>query len=118
MKRQSDKITAIYCRLSRDDELTGESNSIVNKKAILNQRVSMKKGCFIYAKDIDKTPFSDGWTASQSIIQFVVNITPPTVQLIFGLIFRFGKGRKTLPDNRNPLQYGAFPVCRNYTVRA
>lgn len=30
MNRQSDKITAIYCRLSRDDELAGESNSIVN----------------------------------------------------------------------------------------
>ena len=26
MNRQSDKITAIYCRLSRDDELAGESN--------------------------------------------------------------------------------------------
>lgn len=35
MNRQSDKITAIYCRLSRDDELAGESNSIVNQKAIL-----------------------------------------------------------------------------------
>ena len=23
-----------------------------------------------------------------------------------------------MPDNRNPLIYGAFPVCRNYTVRA
>jgi len=23
-----------------------------------------------------------------------------------------------LPDNRKPLKYGAFPVCRNYTVRA
>ena len=31
MNRQSDKITAIYCRLSRDDELTGDSNSIVNQ---------------------------------------------------------------------------------------
>ncbi len=37
MNRQSDKITAIYCRLSRDDELTGESNSIVNQKAILKR---------------------------------------------------------------------------------
>lgn len=37
MNRQSDKITAIYCRLSRDDELTGDSNSIVNQKAILKQ---------------------------------------------------------------------------------
>ena len=35
MNRQSDKITAIYCRLSRDDELTGESNSIVNQVLIL-----------------------------------------------------------------------------------
>ena len=31
MSRQSDKITALYCRLSRDDELQGDSNSIVNQ---------------------------------------------------------------------------------------
>ena len=35
MIRQSDRITALYCRLSRDDELQGESNSIVNQKRIL-----------------------------------------------------------------------------------
>ena len=34
MLRQSDKITALYCRLSRDDELTGDSNSIVNQALI------------------------------------------------------------------------------------
>lgn len=39
--KQSDKITALYCRLSRDDELQGDSNSIVNQKAILTK----------YAKD-------------------------------------------------------------------
>ena len=37
MNRQSDKITAIYCRLSRDDELTGESNSIVNQRDMLEK---------------------------------------------------------------------------------
>ena len=37
MLRQSDKITALYCRLSRDDELQGDSNSIVNQKAILSK---------------------------------------------------------------------------------
>ena len=37
MKRQSDKITALYCRLSRDDELQGDSNSIVNQKNILSK---------------------------------------------------------------------------------
>lgn len=35
--RQSDKITALYCRLSRDDELQGDSNSIVNQKNILSK---------------------------------------------------------------------------------
>ncbi len=37
MQRQSDKITALYCRLSRDDELAVGSNSIVNQKAILSK---------------------------------------------------------------------------------
>ena len=31
------KITALYCRLSRDDDLQGESNSITNQKAILKK---------------------------------------------------------------------------------
>ncbi|TCL42241.1 recombinase family protein [Harryflintia acetispora] len=35
MNRQPDRITALYCRLSRDDELQGDSNSIVNQKEIL-----------------------------------------------------------------------------------
>jgi site-specific DNA recombinase len=33
----TDKITALYCRLSRDDELQGDSNSIINQKAILQK---------------------------------------------------------------------------------
>lgn len=31
------KITALYCRLSRDDELQGESNSILNQRSILQK---------------------------------------------------------------------------------
>lgn len=31
----NEKITALYCRLSRDDELDGESNSITNQKKML-----------------------------------------------------------------------------------
>ena len=34
---ESDKITALYSRLSRDDELSGESNSIKNQKSILSK---------------------------------------------------------------------------------
>ena len=28
--KSNEKITALYCRLSRDDELLGDSNSILN----------------------------------------------------------------------------------------
>ncbi len=35
MKSSKQKITALYCRLSRDDELKGDSNSIVNQKRML-----------------------------------------------------------------------------------
>ena len=34
---ETSKITALYCRLSRDDALQGDSNSIVNQKAILTR---------------------------------------------------------------------------------
>ena len=33
----SDKITALYLRLSRDDDLEGESNSISNQKTLLTR---------------------------------------------------------------------------------
>ena len=36
MNNINDKITALYCRLSCDDDLQGESNSITNQKAILS----------------------------------------------------------------------------------
>lgn len=37
MSNQANRKTALYCRLSRDDELQGESNSITNQKKILSQ---------------------------------------------------------------------------------
>ena len=40
-------ITALYCRLSRDDELQGESNSISNQKRILET----------YAKEHNLVPY-------------------------------------------------------------
>lgn len=41
MSKQSEKITALYCRLSRDDEQEGVSGSIKNQQSILEK----------YAKD-------------------------------------------------------------------
>ena len=37
MLQPNQKITALYCRLSRDDNLEGDSNSIQNQKMILLQ---------------------------------------------------------------------------------
>ena len=65
--RQSDKITALYCRLSRDDELQGDSNSIVNQKAILSK----------YAKKIIFQTSHFSWTTGTlertSTVQVGVN---------------------------------------------
>lgn len=41
MNSQSNIITALYCRLSRDDDVQGDSNSIANQKRLLSR----------YAKD-------------------------------------------------------------------
>ena len=58
MNIKSDKITALYCRLSRDDELQGESNSITNQKSILEK----------YAKDNNfrntRVFVDDGWSGT------------------------------------------------------
>ena len=34
MNQQPEKITALYCRLSQDDALDGESNSITNQELL------------------------------------------------------------------------------------
>ena len=56
MNKQPDKITALYCRLSRDDEQDGISGSIKNQQAILEK----------YAKDNGFKNTSvfvdDGWS--------------------------------------------------------
>ena len=56
--QDNDKYTALYCRLSRDDELQGDSNSIRNQKTILQK----------YADDngFRNTQFyvDDGWSGT------------------------------------------------------
>lgn len=37
MKKRTDRITALYCRLSRDDEQEGISGSIKNQQSILEK---------------------------------------------------------------------------------
>ena len=42
MLQPNQKITALYCRLSRDDNLEGDSNSIQNQKKILQKATKDK----------------------------------------------------------------------------
>ena len=51
-----EKITALYCRLSRDDELQGDSNSIINQELIC-------KGWFIPPNTYDCGSFVVNGTA-------------------------------------------------------
>lgn len=48
----SEKITALYCRLSHDDELQGDSNSIINQKQILSD-YAIKHGLTNYRFYVD-----------------------------------------------------------------
>lgn len=71
MKKQSEKITALYCRLSRDDEQEGASNSIKNQQSILEK----------YAKDNGfkntRVFVDDGWSGT--------NFARPAFTEIMGL---------------------------------
>ena len=49
--RATDKITALYCRLSNEDSLDGESNSISNQRRILSDYTGNSR-----------TPFSSSTT--------------------------------------------------------
>ena len=50
---QTEKITALYERLSRDDEATGDSNSIVNQKMLLESYAAQRgfTNCVHYTDD-------------------------------------------------------------------
>ena len=58
MTKQPDKITALYCRLSRDDEQDGLSGSIKNQQAIL-EKYAQENGFQNTRVFID-----DGWSGT------------------------------------------------------
>lgn len=58
MTKQPDKITALYCRLSRDDEQDGMSGSIKNQQAIL-EKYAQENGFQNTRVFID-----DGWSGT------------------------------------------------------
>lgn len=59
MNQQPDKLTALYCRLSQDDALDGESNSITNQKALLSKWRNTDSAipCFSWTTDSQERIF-------------------------------------------------------------
>lgn len=55
---QNTPVTALYARLSKDDELQGDSNSIVNQKRIL-ETYARDNGFLNYRFFVD-----DGWSGA------------------------------------------------------
>ena len=71
---RSSKITALYERLSRDDDLNGESNSITNQKLLL-EKYAAEKGftntLFLYDDGYSGTNFNrPGW---QQVMELMEN---------------------------------------------
>ena len=58
MNNKTDRITALYCRLSNDDDRDGESGSIKNQKAIL-EKYAKENGFANCRVFID-----DGWSGT------------------------------------------------------
>lgn len=69
----TDRITALYCRLSQDDMLQGESNSITNQKAILSKYAEdngFKNTRFYVDDGVSGTTFErDGFKAMMTDIE-------------------------------------------------
>ena len=94
----ADKITALYCRLSRDDELQGDSNSIKNQKVMLLK----------YAEDngFHNTQFfvDDGYSGT--------NFNRPDWQRLIGLVDEGLVGTIIVKDmsrlGRDYLQVGMY----------
>ena len=108
-KKQQNRITALYCRLSRDDDLGTESMSIQSQKVILGQ----------YAKDhgfIDCEDFvDDGYSGT--------NYDRPDFQRMIGLVEQGAVGTIIVKDlsrlGRNYLETGRYTevIFPEYRVR-
>ena len=90
MTKQPDKITALYCRLSRDDEQDGLSGSIKNQQAIL-EKYAQGNGFQNTRVFID-----DGWSGT--------NFARPAFYGDYGV---GGKGPYRHLDRQGPFPLGA-----------
>lgn len=93
-----EKKTAFYCRLSRDDELQGDSNSIKNQKAILKNTLMMTDLLTLYKlkKTIKNDPSE--WQIFKNTHEAIID------EDTFQTVKRIRDGR------RRPTPFGEIPV--------
>lgn len=98
MNRQSSKITALYCRLSRDDDNEGDSNSIQHQKSML-ERHAKEHGHLPYRFFVD-----DGYSGT--------SFNRPGFQEMLGEIEAGNVGTVIVKDmsrfGRNYLEVGMY----------
>ena len=99
-RQTEEKITALYERLSRDDDLTGDSNSILNQKRYLESYAAQRG----YTNIVHYT--DDGWSGG--------NFDRPAWKR---LVADIESDRQKLPANRLlhrgnvPAEWGSFCCC-------
>lgn len=107
--KQQDRITALYCRLSRDDEFSGDSASIATQKAMLSQYAE-EKGFINCEYFVD-----DGYSGT--------NFNRPDFQRMIGLVEQGKVGTVIVKDlsrlGRNYLLTGNYTevIFPEYKVR-
>ena len=113
-RQTEEKITALYERLSRDDDLTGDSNSILNQKRYLESYAAQRG----YTNIVHYT--DDGWSGGNfdrpAWKRLVADIEAGRVA---HLLCKGPKSdRQKLPANRLlhrgnvPAEWGSFCCCR------
>ena len=71
MKKTSEQgITALYCRLSRDDGAEGDSNSVANQKRMLSKYA--KENGFVNTRYY----VDDGYMPTPALLDFARNLSP------------------------------------------
>lgn len=107
--KQQDRITALYCRLSRDDEFSGDSASIATQKAMLSQ-YAKEKGFLNCEYFVD-----DGYSGT--------NFNRPDFQRMIGMVEQGKIGTVIVKDlsrlGRNYLMTGNYTevIFPEYKVR-
>lgn len=113
MTKQPDKITALYCRLSRDDEQDGLSGSIKNQQTIL-EKYAQENGFQNTRVFID-----DGWSGTNFARPAFTEIMELAEKGLIGTLIvkdhsRLGRNRYCRAASGRGLRQSRRPLHRHY----